>query len=142
MTDLDAVALPVQLDPETILRLQVSTWQTDGGDFDVVVDIPSSDGARRSYEDLLSCSEEVPDAGVVVRVASLEDIGRSKRTAGREKDLDAFRELDEILALQRRRDAPDGGWERPQERRRRHGCGQAHRRDRTGVTLGSDAAPP
>ena len=53
LSDADAAALPVQRDPETILRLQISTWRTVSGDFDVLVDIPSSDDARRRYEDLL-----------------------------------------------------------------------------------------
>ena len=100
LRDADAAALPVQCDPETILRLQIPT-RTVSGDFDVLVDIPSSDDARRRYEDLVA----------------------SKRAAGGEKDLDALPELDEILAFHRRRNASDDEPGCMEGRILRHCCG-------------------
>jgi hypothetical protein len=123
LRDVDAAALPVQRDPETILRLQVPTRRTVSGDFDVLVDIPSFDDARRRYEDLLPRSEAVPHAGVVARVASLEDLVASKCAAGGEKDLDALPELDESLASHRRRNASDDEPGCMEGRIRRHCCG-------------------
>jgi hypothetical protein len=70
MTDEEAAALPVALDAETILRLQISTWRTDAGDFDVLIDMPGADGRRWRYEDLVGRAEELRRDSVLVRTSS------------------------------------------------------------------------
>jgi hypothetical protein len=45
----------------------------------------------------------VPIEGVVVRVASIEDLLAMKRASGRPKDLPAVEELEAIARLQRER---------------------------------------
>ena len=105
MTDADAAALPMQLHAEAILRLEISTWRTDAGDFDVLIDLPGADGRRRRYEEIVGRAAELTRAGVVDRVASLEDIVASKRWANRAKDREALPELEAII--ERRRGAFD-----------------------------------
>jgi hypothetical protein len=72
---------------------EITTWESEAGAFDVLRDIPASDGARQGYEQLAARSKEATYAGVVVRVASLDDIIASKEWADRPKDRDALREL-------------------------------------------------
>ena len=76
------------------------TWQTDAGAFDVLVDMPASDGRRLRYEDLISRANQLDHAGVLVQVASLEDIIASKKWADRPKDCEALPELEAIVAVQ------------------------------------------
>ena len=52
LTDEDAKALPVQLSAEALGRMEISTWRTDAGDFDVLADIPTRGGTHLSYDDL------------------------------------------------------------------------------------------
>jgi hypothetical protein len=95
MSDDEARQLPVVLDAEMLARLRVSTWVTDAGLFDVLMDIPAPDGGRRAYTDLVLRSDQRRASGVhvVVRVASLRDIIESKEAAGRGKDVEALQEL-------------------------------------------------
>ena len=53
LTDEEARALPVHLDGATLARMDISTWRTDAGDLDVLTAIPTRDGGRSRYEDLL-----------------------------------------------------------------------------------------
>ena len=66
---------------------------TVAGPFDVLMDIPDRSGARQGYADLAPRSELLTAAGVVVRVADLDDIIQSKEYANRPKDHDALAEL-------------------------------------------------
>jgi len=96
MSDDEARQLPVQLDADMLARLRVSTWVTDAGLFDVLMDIPARHGGRRTYADLVERSDRRRTGGVVVRVASLDDIIESKEFAARVKDLEALPELREL----------------------------------------------
>lgn len=100
LTDEDAALLPVQITAETLVRMEISTWQTDAGAFDVLVDMPASDGRRLRYEDLVGRANQLDRAGVLVQVASLEDIIASKKWADRPKDREALPELEAIAAVQ------------------------------------------
>jgi hypothetical protein len=100
LTDEDAALLPVQISAETLVRMEISTWQTDAGAFDVLVDMPASDGRRLRYEDLVGRANQLNRAGVLVQVASLEDIIASKKWADRPKDREALPELEAIAAVQ------------------------------------------
>jgi hypothetical protein len=101
LTDDEANQLPTRLDPETLARMELSTWRTNAGDFDVLSDMPDRNGRRCSYEALYERSERHDIAGVIVVVAALDDVIDSKRWANRPKDLAALPELDAIAAAQR-----------------------------------------
>ncbi len=45
LSDEEAAALPTQLDRDTLGRMEISTWRTDAGDLDVLVDIPTAPAA-------------------------------------------------------------------------------------------------
>ncbi len=103
LSDEEARSLPVQIDALTLSRMEISTWCTDAGDLDVLVEIPSADGARLSYEDLLPRAVVAtygPD-GVVVHIAALDDIIASKQSANRPKDREALPELCALRDSQR-----------------------------------------
>jgi hypothetical protein len=71
-----------QLDGLTLSRSQISTWATDAGYLDVLVDMVNRQGHQQQYEDLEGAAEELTVAGVQVHVAGLEDIIASKEHAG------------------------------------------------------------
>ncbi|MCB0986147.1 MAG: hypothetical protein KDB09_00105 [Acidimicrobiales bacterium] len=98
LTDEEARALPVHLDGATLARMDISTWRTDAGDLDVLTAIPTRDGGRSRYEDLLVRASSVDFGGVPVRVAALEDIIASKEWADRPKDRAALEELRRLAA--------------------------------------------
>lgn len=100
MTDEEMRRLPVRIDAETLARSEMSTWRTDAGDIDLLADIPSGHGDRRTYGDLLSGAARLDTAGIKVVVASLEDIVKSKEWANREKDRASLPELRELLRRQ------------------------------------------
>ncbi len=93
LSEEEARALPVQLDGETLARMDISTWTTDGGDLDVLTALPTRDGGRSRYEELVLRASSVDFGGVPVRVAALADIIASKEWANRPKDRDALDEL-------------------------------------------------
>lgn len=96
-SDLDCVP---RATTENLERLRVSTWTTDAGPMDVLLDIPDERGVRLGYDDLVPRGEQRDAAGVRVVVASLDDIVQSKRWANRLKDHDALPELESILRQQ------------------------------------------
>ena len=72
--DAEAALLPVRIDRETLGRMEISTWRTDAGDFDILADLPARDGRRLRYDDLISRADVQPLHGVTVRVTALDDI--------------------------------------------------------------------
>jgi hypothetical protein len=90
LTDADAAQLPVTIDPIFLNATEVSTWRTD---FDVLVDIPGKDGARRRYEDLAVGARTIDYRGVAGRVAGLAAIVAPKEWANRPQDHKALPEL-------------------------------------------------
>lgn len=93
IADKEAAQLPVQLDEQTLAGMEISTWRTEAGDFDVLVDMPDSTGRRRSYEELVGHAESFEFEGVAVQAAPLEDLIASKEWADRPKDHEALPEL-------------------------------------------------
>jgi hypothetical protein len=93
LTDEESAALPVRLDGLTLSRSQISTWVTDAGHLDVLVDMVNREGHRQRYEELEGAAEALTVAGIQVRVAGLDDIIGSKEYAGRPKDNEALAEL-------------------------------------------------
>ena len=113
LPDEEAAALPTRLDADTLDRMEISTWRTDAGDFDVLTDIPAGDGHRLRYDELGSRAMVQDVNGVAVHVAALEDVIASKEWASRPKDRQALPELREIASRRRddlglRADGPGG----------------------------------
>jgi Nucleotidyl transferase AbiEii toxin, Type IV TA system len=100
LSDEDAAQLPVRVEPETLARMEISTWRTDAGDFDVLADIPDRSGRRLRYDDLVARAAVVRHdrTAVRVRVAALEDVIASKEWANRRKDQEALPELRRLSA--------------------------------------------
>lgn len=75
--------------------MEISTWRTDAGDLDILVEIPGADGSRLSYEDLLPRAVDTPygTGRIMVHIAALDDIIASKQWANRPKDREALPEL-------------------------------------------------
>lgn len=93
LSDEESMALPTRVDAESLARMDISTWRTDAGDFDVLTAIPTRDGGRAFYDELATRAEQVEVGTVVVRVAALSDIIASKEWADRPKDREALDEL-------------------------------------------------
>ena len=93
LDDAEAARLPVRIDRETLGRMELSTWRTDAGDFDILADLPTRDGRRLRYDDLNRRANTQPLHGITVRVAALDDIIASKEWADRPKDREALAEL-------------------------------------------------
>ncbi|HEY5878038.1 MAG TPA: hypothetical protein VIU11_03955 [Nakamurella sp.] len=102
LTDLDARiraegvpdGLPFAHDAESLAAVQVWNLTTRNGDLDISF-VPSGTGG---FGDLNDSAEPVEFGGVVVRVASLADVIRSKQAANRPKDQRVLPTLREILA--------------------------------------------
>ena len=80
---------PFRLDAKTIARGDSFTFVTDFGAFDILGTPSGTDG----YDDLVRSAVSVDLDGLVVQVASVDDLIRMKRAAGRPKDLLAVEEL-------------------------------------------------
>lgn len=97
LTDEEAALLPVQVTGSTLVRMELSTWRTDGGHLDVLADIPDRHGRHLSYQDLVVRASELNLDGIVVVVAALDDVIASKEWADRPKDRDALPELRALI---------------------------------------------
>lgn len=85
LTDEESALLPVQVTGSTLVRMELSTWRTDGGDLDVLADIPDRHGRHLSYPELVGRASKLNLDGIVVRVAALDDVIASKEWADRPK---------------------------------------------------------
>jgi hypothetical protein len=92
--------LPFDHDPESLAAAAVWNLTTTHGDLDLTF-VPSG---TTGYPDLAQDAKEQPFFGVVVPIASLADVIRSKQAANRPKDQRVLPVLREILA-NRDRDA-------------------------------------
>lgn len=106
MSDDEARQLPVTVDAATLRSFVSSTWMTDAGPVDVLGDLPVV-GGRRAYEDLVARAVPRMVHGVVIHLASLDDIVASKEFADRDKDRQALPELHALQQRQRPTDATD-----------------------------------
>ena len=75
--------LPFRLDAKSLRAGDSFTFTTDAGDLDVLGTPSGTDG----YEDLVRSADKVDIEGMTVLAASIEDLMRMKRAAGRPKDL-------------------------------------------------------
>lgn len=88
--------LPFRFDAETIQRGLNFTLITDLGDLDLLGEV----AGIGSYPAVLALSQEVEHpSGKRWRLLTIEGLIHAKRAAGREKDLDAIRQLEAILDL-------------------------------------------
>jgi hypothetical protein len=85
--------VPTRIDKDTLGRMEISTWRTDAGDFDVLTDLPGRDGRRLRYDELIDRANIQDVHGIAVRVAALDDVIASKEWADRPKDREALVEL-------------------------------------------------
>ena len=102
MSDEEASQLPVTIDAQTLLAFGSSTWMTDAGPLDLLVELRDRSGDRHDYSDLVTRAVGYEVGELPVLLASLDDIVASKEFAGREKDNEALPELNELLRRQRR----------------------------------------
>jgi hypothetical protein len=93
LTDAESTELPVQIDGLTLSRSEISTWRTDAGALDILIDMPNRQGRHLTYTELSGDAEQLEFAGVAIRVAGLEAIIESKEWADRPKDHEALPEL-------------------------------------------------
>lgn len=70
-------------DPDVLANGASFTLNTDAGPIDYLNDVPGAG----DYDDLRARAVEAHAAGVVVRVAGLDDLIRMKRASGRPQDL-------------------------------------------------------
>jgi len=96
--------VPEFIDERTFRLGDTMTFRTKFGDFDCLGTPSGTDG----YVDLVAHAKTMQvDEDVSVMVASIDDIIRMKRTAGRVKDLNAVETL-KLLKELRRNDPPAG----------------------------------
>lgn len=87
-------ALPFNHDADSLGAVRIWNLVTQHGALDISM-VPTGTGG---YADLVRDSDETSIFGVMVKVASLADIIRSKQAANRNKDLRVLPTLREILA--------------------------------------------
>ncbi len=96
----------MRLDATSLGRMEISTWRTDAGDVDILVDIPDRQGRHRRYEELADAAQRLDYAGISIRVAGIGDIVASKEWADRPKDREALPELYQLRERGSRTDQP------------------------------------
>jgi len=101
LTDEEARQLPVQLDAETLAAFGSSTWMTDAGPLDLLVELRDRNGGRHDYVDLAGRAARYEVGTVTVLLAALDDIIESKQFAGRDKDREGLPELLELQVARR-----------------------------------------
>ena len=81
---------PFILDAKSLRMGDAFTFETEAGALDILA-TPS--GAPGGYEELARSADEMDIGGFTVRVASIDDLIRMKRAAGRPRDLAMVEEL-------------------------------------------------
>ena len=94
----DVQGVPFSHDADSLRQVRIWNLVTDLGELDIMF-VPSG---TRGYDDLARDVEEIPVEGIVVPVASLADVVRSKEAAGRPRDRSALPALRHLLELRQR----------------------------------------
>ena len=89
------VGLPFVLDQKTLVQGMNFTFETDFGDIDLLGELSGVGQFQALARDAVSIDLD----GVRIRVASLDAVIRSKRAAGRAKDLTTLPELEALREL-------------------------------------------
>lgn len=89
-------------DPDVLANGASFTLDTDAGPVDYLNDVPGAG----DYDDLRARAIEASAAGVVVRVAGLDDLIRMKRASGRPQDLRDIANLTRLTDDERPPDSP------------------------------------
>lgn len=92
--------VPFRLDARSLAAGDTFTFVTDAGDLDIL----GTPAGTTGFDHLNRTAETVDIDGLVVRVASIDDLIRMKRAAGRPKDLI---EVEVLAALREEIDAGD-----------------------------------
>ena len=100
LTDEEARQLPVTIDAATLRAFGSTTWTTDAGPLDVLRELPVT-GGRRTFDELVQRCTDVSVDGIVIHLASLDDIIDSKTHADRPKDREALAELHHLRGTTR-----------------------------------------
>lgn len=100
LTDEEARRLPVTIDAATLRAFASTTWTTDAGPLDVLRELPVA-GGRRTFDELRQRCTDVSVDGIVIHLASLDDIIDSKTHADRPKDREALPELHRLRGTTR-----------------------------------------
>lgn len=108
--------IEVPLDARMLNGMELSTWRTAAGDFDLISHLPHGKHVYLRYEDLLSRAEQVMMFGVSVNLATLDDIITSKETVDRPPDREALPELYRLRSDRLAGTAPRGPASERQER--------------------------
>ncbi|MFV0494113.1 hypothetical protein [Mycobacterium sp.] len=103
--DHEPEGLPFDCTGESLRGMLMLNLRTAAGDLDLTF-FPS--GFPDGYEGLLPGAQERMISGIVVNVAGLDDVIKSKVAAARAKDLDALPELIEIAEHDRNRGHDNG----------------------------------
>jgi hypothetical protein len=96
-TDAVPAGLPFDTSAEAMQGVLMLNLTTRFGDLDIAFRPSGTDG----FPDLVDRAEEWAVGAVMIRVASLGDVIRSKEAAGRDKDVRALGELYGLLRAQR-----------------------------------------
>ena len=73
------------IDAETLLSFGSSTWMTDAGPLDLLIELRDRDGGRHDFVDLAARAVGYEIGELTVLLASLDDIVASKEFAGRDQ---------------------------------------------------------
>jgi predicted nucleotidyltransferase len=92
--------LPFVLDPPTLKAGLNFTFNTDAGDIDLLGEV----AGLGFYADVLTQAEEIEVLGRQFWVLTIEALIRSKKAAGREKDLRLIPELEALKVLREEAD--------------------------------------
>lgn len=92
MSDEESKALGVVIDDVMLGRAQQTTWRTDAGDLDVLIEI-SHQAGRLGYTDLNARAVSLRLDDYDLRLINIDDLIASKEAADRDKDHEALPEL-------------------------------------------------
>jgi hypothetical protein len=90
--------LPFRFDPKTVIAGRNFTLVTDLGDFDLLGEI----AGLGFYDAVYNSSEVKKVENIVCRVLSLDGLYRAKSAAGRDKDVEALKEIKGLQELKER----------------------------------------
>jgi hypothetical protein len=79
------------------------TLMTDAGPLDLLAHVPGLGG----YDEVLVAATSLEMYGVTIAVLDIEGLAQAKRAAGRAKDLAVLPELEALLHMRTRQDAPN-----------------------------------